>query len=97
MSIEHFHGTVGNNGRISTLIKYIIDYYQTTAYLMKETIKNIIYLARRFKLATTLNMMGLVVAFAAFYILMTQVIYQGSYNHSIEDYERLYRMESDFT
>ena len=64
---------------------------------MKETIKNIIYLARRFKLATTLNMMGLVVAFAAFYILMTQVIYQGSYNHSIEDYERLYRMESDFT
>ena len=62
---------------------------------MKETIKNLIYVARRFKLATTLNLAGLVVAFATFYLLMTQVIYQNSFNHGIEDYKHLYRMESD--
>lgn len=64
---------------------------------MKDIIKNVIYIARRFKLATALNMVGLIVAFTAFYLLMTQVIYQATYNHSIEDYDRLYRMESDFT
>lgn len=53
-------------------------------------------MSRRFKLATSLNLIGLVIAFAAFYLLMTQIIYQLSYNHGIKDYERLYRMESDF-
>ena len=62
---------------------------------MKETIKNIIYLARRFKLATTLNLAGLIVAFTAFYLLMTQVIYQRTFNHGIENLELLYRMESN--
>lgn len=62
---------------------------------MKETIKNLIYVARRFKLATTLNLAGLIVAFATFYLLMTQVIYQRTFNHGIEDYEMLYRMESN--
>ena len=47
-------------------------------------------------MATALNLIGLVIAFAAFYLLMTQIIYQLSYNHGIKDYERLYRMESDF-
>ena len=63
--------------------------------LMKETIKNIIYLARRFKLVTCLNLAGLVIAFAAFYLLMTQIIYQSTYNRDLKDVERLYRMESD--
>ncbi len=63
---------------------------------MSETFKNIIYMARRFKLATALNMMGLVVAFAAFYLFMTQIIYQVTYNRGIEDYERWYRLESNF-
>ncbi len=62
---------------------------------MIEAIKNMIYLARRFKLATVLNLAGLVVAFAAFYLLMTQIIYQLNYNHGIENCDRLYRMESD--
>lgn len=62
---------------------------------MKETIKNIIYVARRFKLATMLNLVGLVVAFSAFYLLMTQVIYQSTYNKGLEDHELLYRMESN--
>ena len=53
-------------------------------------------MARRFKLASALNLIGLVVSFAAFYLLMTQIIYQTTYNHSIKDYDRLYRLESDF-
>ena len=63
---------------------------------MKEIINNIIYMARRFRLATTFNMIGLIAAYALFYLLMTQLIYQYTYNHSVEDYERMYRLESDF-
>ena len=63
---------------------------------MREIFRNIFYMSRRFKLASSLNLIGLVIAFAAFYLLMTQIVYQRSYNHSIKDYERLYRMESDF-
>ena len=63
---------------------------------MKETVNNIIYMARRFKLATALNLTGLTLAFALFYLLMTQIIYQFTYNHSIQDYERIYRLETDF-
>lgn len=64
--------------------------------LTRETFKNIIYMARRFKLATVLNMLGLIVAFTAFYVFLTQIIYQASFNGDIPDHERLYRMESDF-
>ena len=63
---------------------------------MIESLKNIIYLARRFKLATIFNLLGLVVAFAAFYLMMTQVIYQFTYNRSVEDCDRLYRIETNF-
>ena len=63
---------------------------------MREILRNIIYMGRRFKLATTLNFIGLVVAFASFYLLMTQVIYQTTYNRGIDDHERIYRLESDY-
>ena len=63
---------------------------------MNEILSNIIYIARRFKLATAFNIIGLVVSFVTFYLLMTQVIYEVTYNHGLEDYERLYRLESDF-
>ena len=63
---------------------------------MRDTLKNIIYIARHFKLATLLNVAGLVVAFATFYLLMTQVIYQATFNRGVDDYERIYRMETDF-
>lgn len=63
---------------------------------MKEIFRNIFYMSRRFKLPSALNLIGLVIAYAAFYLLMTQVIYESTYNHGIKDYERLYRMESDF-
>ena len=56
-------------------------------------LQNLIYFARRFKTATALNLIGLIVAFAAFYLLMTQVTYNHSYNHGITNYQNLYRVE----
>ena len=41
-------------------------------------------------------MVGLVVAFATFYLLMTQIIYEVNFNHGLKDYDLLYRMEDDF-
>ena len=64
---------------------------------MKEILKNAFYMARRFKTASTLNLIGLVVAFATCYLLLTQIIYQYNYNRGVDDYQRLYRMESNFS
>ena len=62
---------------------------------MRESINNIIYMARRFKTATAFNLAGLVLAFATFYLLMTQIIFQVTYNHGLSDHEQLFRMETD--
>ncbi len=64
--------------------------------MIKETFKNLIYMARRFKLATTLNLLGPILAYIAFYLLMTQISYQRSYNHGVQDHERIYRMECSY-
>jgi len=50
-------------------------------------------MARRFKTATLLNLVGLVVAFTAFYFVMTQINYDRNYNRSLKDYRQLYRLE----
>lgn len=55
---------------------------------------NMLYMARRFKLETAMNFIGLTVAFSAFYLLMTQVDYSANYNRSIPDYERVMRLET---
>ena len=55
---------------------------------------SLFYLARRFKTATLLNLLGLTVAFAAFYLFMTQVRYNASYNRSFPDAERILRVEA---
>ena len=57
-------------------------------------LRNMLYMARRFKTATVLNFLGLVVAFASFYLLMTQVMYNTSYNANIQDSDRVYRFET---
>lgn len=46
---------------------------------------------RRYRIATLLNLFGLSVAVATFYLFMTQVIYNRTYNHN--DYEHTYRLE----
>ncbi len=55
---------------------------------------SLFYLARRFKTATALNLVGLTVAFAAFYLFMTQVRYNVGYNRSFPDAERILRVEA---
>lgn len=54
--------------------------------------KSLLYLFRRYKLASSLNFVGLVIAFTACYVLLTQINYIGSYNHSIKDYEKIRRV-----
>ena len=56
--------------------------------------RNMLYMARRFKTATTLNFLGLVVAFAACYLFLTQVVYNHSYNKGLTASEQLYRVET---
>ena len=56
-------------------------------------LRNLWYMARRFKTATTLNFVGLVVAFAACYLFLTQVTFNHSYNRGLTDYATLYRVE----
>lgn len=61
---------------------------------MREALRHIAHTARRFKSSTILNLTGLVVSFAACYLLLTQVAFLGCYNHGIKDHERIYRFES---
>ena len=55
--------------------------------------RNMLYMARRFKTATMLNFIGLVVAFSACYLFLTQVTYNHSYNKGLTNYQQLYRVE----
>lgn len=48
---------------------------------------------RRYRLATLLNLLGLGIAVATFYLFMTQVIYNRTYNHNIYNHEQVYRLE----
>ena len=63
---------------------------------MSEILNNIVSMARRFKTATALNLIGLVLAFVTFYMIMTQIIYQSTFNHAIHDYQRIYRLECSY-
>ena len=48
---------------------------------------------RRYRVATVLNLIGLGIAVAAFYLFMTQVIYNRTYNHNIVNHERVFRLD----
>ena len=54
--------------------------------------RNMLYMARRFKTATVLNLAGLAVAFAACFLCLTQVNYDLGYNKSFTEHENLFRM-----
>lgn len=45
---------------------------------------------KRYKMASVLNIVGLTLAFAAFYVIMSQVIYSVTYNRSLKDSDRTY-------
>ena len=49
-------------------------------------------MVRRFKTAYVLNLLGLSLAFASFFVIMTQVHYDLGYNKSFTEHENLYRL-----
>lgn len=55
--------------------------------------KSFIYFFKKFRTASVLNLAGLAIAFAAFFVFMTQVRYAYTFNRGLTDYENLYRLE----
>ena len=55
--------------------------------------KSLLYLFRRYKLSTLLNVLGLAVAVAVFYLFMTQVKFNKTYNGNIPAAGRTFRVE----
>ena len=51
---------------------------------------------RRYKVASLLNVLGLTLAFVAFYIIASQVYYSISYNRPIEDSDRIYLVSAEW-
>ena len=62
---------------------------------MKTLIRNFTHTFRRFFTASVLNIVGLAVAFASFFVIMTQVDYDLNFNKGYKDYDRIYRLEFD--
>lgn len=54
--------------------------------------KSLLYLFRCYKLASSLNLIGLVLAFLGSYILLTHISFIGRFNHGINDYENIRRV-----
>ncbi len=54
--------------------------------------KSLLYLFRRYKLASSLNLFGLILSFTGCYILLTQINFIGQFNHGIKDYENIRRV-----
>ena len=62
---------------------------------MKTILRNFLSVLRRFRLATTLNVLGLSVSFAAFIIIMMQVRYERTFDSCHPNVSRIYRVEVD--
>lgn len=62
---------------------------------MKIAFRNFLTTLRRYKISSLLNVVGLTLAFTAFYVIMTQVWWELSYNRSLTDVERIYLVENE--
>lgn len=62
---------------------------------MKIAFRNFLTTLRRYKISSLLNIVGLTLAFTAFYVIMTQVWWEFGYNRSFTDGERIYLVESE--
>lgn len=60
---------------------------------MKTLIRNFSHTFRRFFTASILNLIGLSIAFASFFVIMTQVDYDYNFNKGYKDYEKIFRIE----
>ena len=63
---------------------------------MKIAFKNFLMTLRRYKVASLLNIVGLTLAFVAFYIIASQVWFTITYNHSLKDADRTYLISPNF-
>ena len=63
---------------------------------MKIAFKNFLMTLRRYKVASLLNVLGLTLAFVAFYIIFSQVWFTLTYNHSLKDADRTYLISPNF-
>ena len=63
---------------------------------MKSIFKNFLFVIRRFKTSTVLNILGLSIAYAAFIIIMIQVDYDQSFDKFHPQSELIYRVEMDY-
>lgn len=59
---------------------------------MKYLFHNFINTLRHYKASSLLNIFGMAVAFAAFYVILAQVQWGFTYNHGIEDGDRIFVM-----
>ena len=59
---------------------------------MKTIIRNFTSMFRKFVTANLLNLLGLSLAFASFFVIMTQVSYDLGYNKSFAEHEKLFRL-----
>ena len=59
---------------------------------MKTIIRNFTSMFRKFVSASLLNLLGLSLAFASFFVIMTQVNYDLGYNKSFTEHEKLFRL-----
>ena len=59
---------------------------------MKTIIRNFTSIFRKFVTANVLNLLGLSLAFASFFVIMTQVRYDLGYNKSFTEHEKLFRL-----
>ncbi len=59
---------------------------------MKIIIRNFTSIFRKFVTANVLNLLGLSLAFASFFVIMTQVSYDLGYNKSFTEHEKLFRL-----
>ena len=59
---------------------------------MNTIIKNFTSIFRKFAVANLLNLLGLSLAFASFFVIMTQVNYDLGYNKSFTEHENLFRL-----
>jgi len=60
---------------------------------MNPIIRNLISVVRRFKLAASLNILGLSVAFAAFMVIMIQLDDDYNFDKCHQDYDKIFRLE----
>ena len=59
---------------------------------MKYLFHNFINTLHHYKASSLLNIFGMAVAFAAFYVILTQVQWGFTYNQGIEDGDRIFVM-----